>query len=179
MQEDSVDLLAWLRNNPLPAEAYPDDYREYLASPLWRRIRRRILKRDGKTCQRCGGSGSEVHHRSYDDDVLDGRNDEQLATVCDGCHNVITFDDAGKRRTPAEADAVLFDKNCPTDFPEPKVDLRTGILRPANWSRMTSVQRRGFLQRYLILRREKKSARTKKFPPKPATPGVSGLKPWG
>jgi 5-methylcytosine-specific restriction endonuclease McrA len=40
-------------------------YPEYLKSKLWGKIKRRVFKRDGKLCRRCGGRATEVHHRSY------------------------------------------------------------------------------------------------------------------
>jgi len=49
-----------------------DYWREYIASPLWRKIKRHVLKRDEKTCFHCGGAAVLVHHRSYERPVLSG-----------------------------------------------------------------------------------------------------------
>jgi hypothetical protein len=172
---EEIDIIAYLKANPLPA---PESYAEYLKSRKWKKIRNRILKRDRRTCQRCGGHGSSVHHRSYDDAVMDGLDDTRLVTVCGGCHNVITFDSQGRRRTLAEAEAVLADQHCPMDIPEPKVDLTTGVIMPTEWPRMTSVQRVAFIKRYLELRKEKRQKRSKNRPPKPEPPEIALPKPW-
>lgn len=54
--------------------------------------RLRVLERDGYRCRTCDHDGSihrlEVHHRHY----RDGANpkDEDLVTLCVGCHDLIT-----------------------------------------------------------------------------------------
>src|SRR6185437_2821430 len=53
----------------------PDDYPQYLRSPLWRRISRGIMKRDGGLCVRCGATATAVHHRRYTPEVLAGDDD--------------------------------------------------------------------------------------------------------
>lgn len=100
--EDVLKALARLTrdapNLPDP-EVQPElcPYEDYLQTRLWARIRRkRVRQRDGDICQRCGGPGRCVHcHRPYDADVLRGNNDAMLATVCNGCHEVIERDDQG------------------------------------------------------------------------------------
>jgi 5-methylcytosine-specific restriction endonuclease McrA len=60
-------------------------YSAYLRSRHWRRLRKRVLKRDGHACQRCGTSTDlTVHHRRYDigHDRL-----EDLVTLCESCHD--------------------------------------------------------------------------------------------
>lgn len=54
-------------------------------SAEWKRIRRRILKRDDYTCQRCGDVGNEVNHIIA---VSEGGtdDDENLETLCASCH---------------------------------------------------------------------------------------------
>lgn len=64
------------------------DYQtEYLNSPLWRKIKRRVLTRDKKKCVFCEGPAQTVHHRSYDRDVLEGKADQMLVSLCDACHD--------------------------------------------------------------------------------------------
>lgn len=115
---------------------------EYLKSKLWKKtIKPRILKRDGGICRSCGGSGDEVHHRTYDRDVLEGSNDEMLVTVCRWCHEIIHFDEDGTRRPQADTDAILFAPK-PTAIPEPKLDMRRISLgQPPSKPRMTGFQR--------------------------------------
>jgi hypothetical protein len=61
-------------------------YKDYWASPLWKAIRDRIVKRDQEKCQACGGRGTQVHHLRYDRDVMFGWNDSKLELLCGYCH---------------------------------------------------------------------------------------------
>lgn len=67
-------------------------YDSYLESRTWDEIRRRILTRDRRKCQRCGGRASQVHHRNYSLDTLSGDNDAGLTSLCGHCHLDIEFD---------------------------------------------------------------------------------------
>jgi hypothetical protein len=128
------------------------DYAEYLKSPLWRKIKRRVLKRDGKACRRCGGKATRVHHRSYTDEVLAGNDDEQLASICEGCHNFIHFDDNGYKRNPEETDRFLMTPDESKAFPVPQVDLRLRWRKdPPGWDRMSAVQRQAWHGEYVRL----------------------------
>jgi hypothetical protein len=121
------------------------DYDDYLKSSLWRKIKRRILKRDGNLCLRCGGKATIVHHRSYADAVMAGNDDDKLASICDGCHNFIHFDDAGTKRSEDETERLLLLRDESTDFLSPKVDLRLKWPKhPPGWGRMSAVQRSAF-----------------------------------
>ena len=40
-------------------------YQAYLGSPEWKRLRQRILERDGFKCLTCAEEATEVHHISY------------------------------------------------------------------------------------------------------------------
>ena len=101
-----------------------------------------MCSRDHGICQCCGGRGSIVHHRSYERDVLEGRNDAMLATVCNGCHNIIHFLDDGQKRPEEAWDAVFLQGQHQTDIPAiGKIDLRTlKVVDPPNFTRMTAVQ---------------------------------------
>lgn len=117
-------------------------YRDYLNSPLWRKISRRVLERDEHVCRCCTGTATQVHHRSYAEDVMRGENDEELASVCDGCHNYIEFDELGNERDPEETDRLLLAGRRDADYPAPKVDLRRSFpQKPLGWDRMSVVQR--------------------------------------
>lgn len=65
----------------------------YLKQPLWlETIRPRIIKRDGNKCVLCGAKKFlQVHHRSYDKDVMNGDNDSKLITLCREHHVEIEF----------------------------------------------------------------------------------------
>ncbi|TAM36941.1 MAG: HNH endonuclease [Burkholderiaceae bacterium] len=137
------------------------DYRDYLKSALWRRIKKRVLERDKKTCQCCGGRGNVVHHRSYERDVMEGHNDAMLATVCNGCHDIIHFTDAGEGRSAAEADAVFVAGQRQTDIPPVgKIDLRSPTINyPGGIKRVTSLQFGLFLTAFRAAWRDQIAAR--------------------
>lgn len=137
------------------------DYADYLKSALWKRIKKRVLERDTKTCQCCGGKGNVVHHRSYERDVMEGHNDAMLATVCNGCHDIIHFTDVGERRGAAEADAVFVAGQRQTDIPPVgKIDLRSPKINyPGGTKRVTSLQFGLFLKAFRATWRDQIAAR--------------------
>ena len=155
------------RKLALPLSAGPEtdvmlmDYHSvYLPSKLWAKIRRRVLKRDQKVCQSCGGRGSLVHHRSYERDVLEGKADHMLATVCEGSHDRIHFDDHGLKRPEGEWDAVFLAGQHQIEFPEPTIDLRLKTQpRPNGWGRMTARQKGRWTHRVNVLICEKHIAK--------------------
>ena len=118
------------------------DNEDYRASNLWKRIKRRILKRDSDLCKCCGGKATIVHHRSYALQVLEGKDDEQLASICEGCHDFIHWDDSHAWRPMKECEKFLQRGRHSTDFPVPTVDLRKKSPQyPLEWPRMSAVQR--------------------------------------
>lgn len=79
------------------------DYEKYLRTVFWKEIKEWILDRDNNKCTICGTVKSrfcdlEVHHRSYDLEVLEGRNDEMLVSLCPRCHKLIEFYSDGRKR---------------------------------------------------------------------------------
>ncbi|MFK5950224.1 MAG: hypothetical protein QM500_15775 [Methylococcales bacterium] len=86
------------------------DYVKYLRTVLWREIKEWILKRDNGKCVICGAEQSkfnvlEVHHRSYELIVLEGKNSEMLVSLCPRCHEYIEFYlDGSKRKCMSEKD---------------------------------------------------------------------------
>ncbi|MBT2325039.1 hypothetical protein J7E62_22150 [Variovorax paradoxus] len=141
-QEEVRAVFEHMRQNPTDFSAVESpDYSDYLAGSLWRKIKRRVLERDDKTCQSCGGPGSVAHHRSYAQEVMDGNADHLLATVCEGCHALIHFTDQGAKRPSDEWEAVFLETKSQA-FPEPHVDLRRNFPpHPATWDRMTAKQK--------------------------------------
>ena len=119
-QQFGVDVIDLDENSPV----LQDYNSEYLPSKLWKSIKRRVLKRDGKVCQLCTGRGGIVHHRSYDLEVLEGSADYLLVTLCEGCHSLVHFDDSGCKRTPSETHGICATHQLQREFPEPSVDLR-------------------------------------------------------
>lgn len=160
-QEEIKKILDDLRNNPIvndKNDVMQMDYNtEYLSSKIWGKIKRRILKRDKKICFLCGGSGSIVHHKSYEREVLEGNADHMLITVCDGCHNIIHFNENGSKRSAEDQEIILSTKQLQIEIPEPKIDLRRrSPIKPPEWPRMTAIQRTLWHEKVLILTCEKK-----------------------
>ena len=62
--------------------------RYYLKSRLWREvIRRQVMNRDDCLCAVCGDAAKHIHHLSYDEETLLGRNLSNLQSVCLIHHN--------------------------------------------------------------------------------------------
>ncbi len=125
------------------------NYENYRKTKLWKKISRRVLKRDERICRRCDGKATEVHHRAYSVDVMLGEDDSQLVSICRGCHQFIGFNDFGKKRSAEEADRLLEEKYDGKFFPQPKIDLRKRFGQiPPEWERMSDIQRRGWENEY-------------------------------
>ena len=67
-----------------PDEGYP----EYLASPLWASIRKRI-RAANPICVGCNRYASEVHHRDYRPRVMRGEDVTPLVSICPPCHRKV------------------------------------------------------------------------------------------
>jgi len=159
--ETLADVWARLRTDdpivdPLASLGYKS-YENYLSRVLWKRIRKRVLERDRFTCKRCNGRAAIVHHRSYTLEVLKGENDEQLVSLCEGCHHVIEYDDDGQRRIDREKEAVLYKPCSRVDYPPIKVDLRLKYTSlPNAWNRMNWWQRTGWSAEHEYVRVDRK-----------------------
>ena len=70
--------------------AISEEYREYLNSERWQRIRAAVLERDEWRCRVCGsGDQLQIHHtrgvaRFHETDYP-----EYVMTLCDNCHATI------------------------------------------------------------------------------------------
>ena len=82
-------------------------YSQYLNGPLWRRIRKRVVRRDRGRCVLCTGTGWQAHHLSYSQTVLLGRRMDQLQLLCKRCHNAVEGS-RGEKRSPSEARREFF-----------------------------------------------------------------------
>jgi 5-methylcytosine-specific restriction endonuclease McrA len=82
-----VTRLARLRGIKPPKRK--NIYAEYLRSKEWQFIRNRVLSRDGFRCQLCSHKANQVHHRSYEPEVMSGECDNQLISLCKKCHRGI------------------------------------------------------------------------------------------
>jgi len=64
----------------------PKKPRLRLSSELYKDVRQRVLRRDGWRCQSCGTmSNLEVHHQAFRSRSGDD-SEENLITLCAGCH---------------------------------------------------------------------------------------------
>lgn len=159
--ETLTNVCARLRTDdpivdPLTSLGYKS-YENYLSRSLWKTIKKRVLARDRLTCKRCNGRAAIVHHRSYTLEVFKGEDDEQLVSVCEGCHHVIEFDDEGQRRISREKEAVLYQPCSRVDYPPIKVDLRLKSTPfPDDWERMNWWQRNGWHAEYQFVRVSRK-----------------------
>lgn len=66
--------------------------KDYLASELWASIWARIMERDNRRCRACGRPAVQVHHITYSEEVLSGKDDSQLIAICRGCHKATEFE---------------------------------------------------------------------------------------
>ena len=85
-----VGLIYRLRYDNLVALGF-SSYPDYLDSRLWLSIRARVLARDLGRCICCDRPAVSVHHITYNLSVLRGEQDDQLVSVCLGCHKTIEF----------------------------------------------------------------------------------------
>ena len=72
-------------------------YKDYLKSTLWSIIRKTVLERDKHKCVVCHRKATEVHHNSYEIDVLAGADIVPLVSICHWHHHLIEFGDEGKK----------------------------------------------------------------------------------
>lgn len=77
-----------------------NSYSHYLNSEMWATIRNLILRRDGGKCVVCKAPAVNVHHNSYEMDVLIGKETKQLVSLCRKHHEEAEFDETTKRELP-------------------------------------------------------------------------------
>jgi hypothetical protein len=63
------------------------DYREYLGSEKWQRVRHATFRAAGGRCERCGGKARQVHHRTYSHLGAERPGDTQA--LCFKCHKEV------------------------------------------------------------------------------------------
>lgn len=79
-----------------------NSYASYLASPLWKRIRAEVFKAKGRKCWLCDSAATQVHHRQYNKNTLNGKRIRHLFPLCDECHERVEFS-GNQKRTIREA----------------------------------------------------------------------------
>lgn len=84
-----------------------EEYERYMKSPLWQAIRKEVLDRDDHKCMTCGDPANEVHHRSYSPEVMDGRDNSKLTSLCGRCHNRIHYGSDNFKLTRSKTEKLL------------------------------------------------------------------------
>ena len=65
------------------------EYEKFLESPLWHKMRRQIISRDGGKCTTCGSKYKlQVHHKIYRGGI-GNEHPSDLITLCANCHKKI------------------------------------------------------------------------------------------
>lgn len=85
------------------------EYRQYIASPLWRERRKAFLEENGLACNRCDvprwlaaiayDQDLHVHHLHYA--TLGAETDEDLEALCRRCHELETFGRSSLPKIPS------------------------------------------------------------------------------
>lgn len=139
------------------------DYAHYRSSAVWRTIRRRVWDRDNRTCVKCDGKARLVHHKTYSLAILRGESDDQLVSLCEGCHAVIHTNEDGSKRPYGGWNDVLSQRDENVEIPRVRVDLRRKLsaqIRPKGWDRMSAFRRTQWekeCQKKIFLRKLNKS----------------------
>ncbi len=63
-----------------------ESYQEYLASPLWKRVREAVMRKYGGLCLDCGDLATQAHHERYTFENLRGERLDWIVALCRGCH---------------------------------------------------------------------------------------------
>ncbi len=100
------DWKAYYQRNSLLKSLGYQCYKDYLASPLWRKIKKAALLPES-ICIRCRVPAQLLHHVSYSRQVLVGEDISCLVPICHSCHGLIEFDEQGEKRTLEEANNIL------------------------------------------------------------------------
>lgn len=87
-----------------------NSYKHYLKSEMWKTIRGMVLKLDDGRCVVCGKPATNVHHNSYEMDVLIGKDLRQLMSLCRYHHKEAEFDERAKKRELPEVREALRSK---------------------------------------------------------------------
>lgn len=77
-------------------------YRDYLASPIWQRVREKVFRVKGRQCALCSREATQIHHNRYHEADLLGRKLKYIHPICGKCHEQIEFR-SGEKATLAQA----------------------------------------------------------------------------
>jgi hypothetical protein len=107
-----------------------DLHRHYITTPKWKAFRLQALAHYGAICNRCGGHGCDVHHKTYKN--WGNENLEDVEILCRPCHEA---EEAMKRAARVKGSASTKPK---------RMHLK------AIWAYMTGSQRRIIMEKFKI-----------------------------
>ena len=84
------------------------NYKEYLASDLWRQIRARVYAKWGDRCFMCKSRATELHHNRYHEHDLYGMTLKFIFPICRNCHSLIEFREDGSKASLEEAKESIY-----------------------------------------------------------------------
>jgi hypothetical protein len=92
-----------------------NSYRHYLNSEMWKTIRMMVLARDEYKCTvaSCDSRACDVHHNSYEMNVLIGKDLRQLVSLCRKHHREAEFTESNKKRKLEDVRSVLKSAGVP------------------------------------------------------------------
>lgn len=122
-------------------------YTAYLKTQAWKRLRKRILKRDGWRCRSCGGPATQVHHEDYQPETMRGERPERLYSLCGACHEAVSLDMFGLKRAQREVTDLTRLLATP-EAPRPPWSRRHRRDRPRRRHKLTIGEIRQLSQRY-------------------------------
>ena len=83
-------------------------YKEYLKSPLWKNIRKRVFEKKGEMCMLCQkNKATAIHHRRYSVVDLVGDDLTFLEPICNDCHEWLEFSCGGDKTSLIEANRIM------------------------------------------------------------------------
>jgi len=96
----SIPLLA-VHPVEIPKSIEYETYKDYLASPIWAKLRKQAVERDGYRCRVCNSSKKlDVHHRLYAK-IWGEEEATDLTTLCSDCHELFSLKKKSLVKTPS------------------------------------------------------------------------------
>jgi 5-methylcytosine-specific restriction endonuclease McrA len=86
-------IVMFRHSTPQQREEFADlirsmSYKRFLNSEYWQVVRAGAIDTHGSHCHYCGGSGSDVHHKTYEHHGLEHEFLTDLMVVCRDCHGI-------------------------------------------------------------------------------------------
>lgn len=101
------DILPYIERKTILEKLGFGSYDKYLESALWKKIRLQVLQKQNYKCSVCGERANQVHHCSYNENNLSGKNLNSLVAVCRDCHYLAEFDYDGRKKSLSDANDLI------------------------------------------------------------------------